>query len=142
MKKKMKKLVLTGMILVGLSGGLFGSETTVEAKASHARSVSAQEQVCFQTKMAKQSLGIPKVSLKKEGQTLWVAWKKVKNAKGYQLYIKEGQGWSNKLLTTKRKYQWSPGAHTISVKFKVRAYQKVNGKKVWGKWSKWKKGIL
>ena len=80
-----------------------------------------------------------KVSVKKKKTT--VSWKKVKGAKGYQV-----QYALNKKFTKKKKIKLVK-KNKITIKglkkkvyyIRVRAYKKVNGKKVYGKWSKVKK---
>ena len=71
---------------------------------------------------------------------IWVKWKKVKKAKGYQIKISK-----NKKFTKARKINVKKNACTKKIKklkagtkyyVKVRAFSKSKGKKVYGKWSK------
>ena len=67
-------------------------------------------------------------------------WKKVAGAFAYQLSIKDKHAdgsWGNKRITYTRvtcfDYDFS---YSSGIKVKVRAFKIVNGKKVYGKWSK------
>lgn len=66
-----------------------------------------------------------------------VTWKKVKGASGYEIYTYgvATQKWTKKKDTKKTKYTFTHLAEKTKVKFKIRAYKKVNGKKVYGAWS-------
>lgn len=62
-------------------------------------------------------------------------WKKVKNADGYQVYLYKSDGWK-KIGTTKNLYfEADDLASAKQYKFKVRAYDKKNGKTYYGSFS-------
>ena len=96
---------------------------------------------------------VPKVKVKKAklkkvkpaSKALTVIWKKVANADGYKVYYKKAG--------KKAQYKTVTGAKTLKKKLtkldskkkytvKVRAWKTVNGKKVYGKWSKAKKIVV
>lgn len=65
-----------------------------------------------------------------------LSWKKVKGATGYEVYRSVNGGAYKKLTDVKTtKYTAKLSAGT-SYKYKVRAYTVVNGKRVYGSWSK------
>lgn len=66
-----------------------------------------------------------------------VTWKKVKGASGYEIYTYgvATKKWTKKKDTKKTKYTFNHLAEKTKVKLKIRAYKKVNGKKVYGAWS-------
>ena len=81
-------------------------------------------------------------SLKKSGKKATLKWKKVSGASGYQIYMKTGSG-KYKLVKTIKKGTTVKCTKTKLKKgskytFKVRAYKTVNGKKVYGAYSKTK----
>lgn len=67
-----------------------------------------------------------------------LSWNKVKKAKGYQLYRYDylNKKWQKVLTTSKNKIKITSLMKGEKVKFKVRAYRKVNGNTVYGKYSK------
>ena len=67
-----------------------------------------------------------------------VTWKKVKGASGYEIYTYgvATKKWKKKKDIKKTKYTFTNLAEKTKIKFKIRAYKKVNGKKVYGVWSK------
>lgn len=67
-----------------------------------------------------------------------VTWKKVKGASGYEIYTYgvATKKWTKKKDTKKTYYTFTNLMKKTQVKFKVRAYKKVNGSKKYGKWSK------
>lgn len=69
------------------------------------------------------------------------SWKKVKNASGYEIYV-YGTGskkWRLVKDTKKTNYTFTNLLKKDQFNFKIRAYKKVNGQKVYGDWSKSKK---
>lgn len=89
---------------------------------------------------AKTSIAKPKVTLKAAKKKIRVSWKRIGGVDGYEIYrsTKKSKGYkkirtaakgvitsyTNKKLASRKKYY-----------YKVRAYKKVNGKKVYGKYS-------
>lgn len=65
-------------------------------------------------------------------------WKKVKNAKGYEIYVYgvASKKWRKVKSTKSTSYVFTNLLWKDKVKFKVRAYKKVNNEKIYGKWSK------
>lgn len=79
-----------------------------------------------------------------KGRKVKLSWKKVKNADGYQIryatnkkFTKGKKNVTAKASATKKTIKKLKKKKTYY--FKIRAYKKVNGKKVYGKWSKTKK---
>ncbi len=76
------------------------------------------------------------------GNRYTLKWKKVNGAKGYQVQY-SGREWGEKNYggiytdTTKDSYYHIGGSCIDKFKIRVRAYKVVNGKKVYGPWSKW-----
>ena len=82
------------------------------------------------------------------GLAVYLKWKKVKNADGYQIYIKGKIGGSDGMSYSVKKYyrvqikgsrtykRLTEGGTCKWIQAKVRAYRIVKGKKVYGKWSK------
>lgn len=73
--------------------------------------------------------------------TYTITWKKVSKATGYQVcYMSkepDDKSWHTENSTTKKtKFSTSFSGIDIKIKAKVRAYKTVNGKKVYGPWSK------
>ena len=66
------------------------------------------------------------------------SWKKVKNAKGYEIYVYgvASKKWRKVKSTKSTSYVFTNLLWKDKVKFKVRAYKKVNNEKIYGKWSK------
>ncbi|MCI8956983.1 MAG: hypothetical protein HFG29_08360 [Eubacterium sp.] len=82
-------------------------------------------------------------SLKKSKNKVTLKWKKISDAKGYQIYLKKGKGKFKRIKTIKNpkkiKFMKKKMKKGIQYTFKVRAY-KLNGKKkVFGTFSKVKK---
>ncbi len=69
------------------------------------------------------------------------SWKKVKKASGYEIYVYgvASKKWRKIKDTKKTSYTFTNLLRKDQFKFKVRAYRKVNGQKVYGDWSKSKK---
>lgn len=69
-----------------------------------------------------------------------LTWKKVSGAKGYQIQYSLKKKFpskkTKKKTTSKRKFTIKKLTKKKTYYFRVRAYKKVNGKKVYGKWSK------
>ena len=86
----------------------------------------------------KKSLRPSVVSAKRKGKKTTVKWKKKSGAAGYQISVSTKKG-KTKIVANAGKKKTKA---TVKVKkakkqyVKVRAYVKVNGKKVYGKWSK------
>lgn len=87
----------------------------------------------------KVTVEVPKVSsITCEDRTLTgytVKWSKVKNADGYCLQKYVNNQWKTVKTLTKTKYTFTNLDEGSSCKYRVRAYIKQDGKKVWGKWS-------
>ena len=66
------------------------------------------------------------------------SWKKVKNANGYEIYVYgvASKKWRKIKDTKKTSYVFTNLLEKDKFKFKVRAYRKINGEKVYGNWSK------
>jgi hypothetical protein len=81
-------------------------------------------------------------SLKKSKKKVTLKWKKISDAKGYQIYMKKGKGKFKRIKTIKnpKKIKLIKKLKKgVQYTFKVRAY-KLNGKKkVFGTFSKVKK---
>ena len=76
----------------------------------------------------------------KSGKKAKISWKKLKNVSGYEIYYATSEKGKYKKLTTvtkASKVSYTSKAMKKSGKyyFKVRAYKKVNGKKVYGDYS-------
>lgn len=89
------------------------------------------------------SLKAPSIKVKVKGKKVTISWKKVKGAKGYQIYTaKKKKGKYKRKITlkkaTKVKYSFSLKKKKKCY-IKVRAYKKVSGKMVYSKYSKIKK---
>lgn len=89
------------------------------------------------------SLKAPSIKVKVKGKKVTVSWKKIKGAKGYQVYTaKKKKGKYKRIATLKKATKVK---YTFSLKkkkkcyIKVRAYKKVSGKMVYSKYSKIKK---
>lgn len=92
------------------------------------------------TVKATTSVAKPKVTVKAGKSRAKVSWKRIRGVSGYEIYRSEKKksgfkkirtaakasitSYTNKRLTSKKKYY-----------YKIRAYKKVNGKKVYGKYS-------
>lgn len=89
------------------------------------------------------SLKAPSIKVKVKGKKVTVSWKKIKGAKGYQVYTAKKKKGKYKRITTLKKA--TKVKYTFSLKkkkkcyIKVRAYKKVSGKMVYSKYSKIKK---
>ena len=66
------------------------------------------------------------------------SWKKVKNANGYEIYFYgvASKKWRKIKDTKKTSYVFTNLLEKDKFKFKVRAYRKINGERVYGNWSK------
>ena len=74
-----------------------------------------------------------------DGVTYTINWKKVPKASGYQVYYGEndnGTWYTKNIITKKLKFSTSISHNNMIIKAKVRAFAIVNGKKVYGPWSK------
>lgn len=82
---------------------------------------------------------------RQSGKRLYVSWKKPSQAKGYEIQYAQSKNFKKKLKTVK-KYFSTPSYVTLkkmqkkkTYYIRVRAYTRVRGKKVYGKWSSVKK---
>lgn len=82
---------------------------------------------------------------RQSGKRLYVSWKKPSQAKGYEIQYAQSKNFKKKLKTVK-KYFSMPSYVTLkkmqkkkTYYIRVRAYTRVRGKKVYGKWSSVKK---
>ena len=77
----------------------------------------------------------------KKAKKMFVSWKKVKGAKGYQIQYATNKKYrkAKKITTSKTKYTIKKLKKKKTYYVRVRAYAVNNGKKVYGKWSKVKK---
>ena len=86
---------------------------------------------------------LSKVVLKKvknrKGKKILVQWKKLKKAKGYQVQYAANKKFKKTSKLTKANKYVSKKLKKKTYYVRVRAYQMVNGKKVYGKWSAVKK---
>lgn len=66
------------------------------------------------------------------------SWKKVKNANGYEIYVYgvASKKWRKIKDTKKTSYVFTNLLEKDKFKFKVRAYRKINGERVYGNWIK------
>ena len=66
------------------------------------------------------------------------SWKKVKNANGYEIYAYgvASKKWRKIKDTKKTSYVFTNLLEKDKFKFKVQAYRKINGERVYGNWSK------
>lgn len=74
-----------------------------------------------------------------DGVTYTINWKKVPNASGYEISYGENESgtWQTSHSTTKKlKFSATFSHIDMKIKAKVRAYVTVNGKKIYGPWSK------
>lgn len=91
-------------------------------------------------------LKITKLKISRQsGKRLYVSWKKTLQAKGYEIQYAQSKNFKKKLKTVK-KYFSTPSYVTLkkmqkkkTYYIRVRAYTRVRGKKVYGKWSSVKK---
>lgn len=85
------------------------------------------------TKVAKPELKAKKIKVK--GKKIIISWKRVKGSKGYEIFCRKGKKikkiTSGKITGCSYKVKES-GTYSI----KIRAYNKIDGKKVYGKFSK------
>lgn len=95
---------------------------------------------------AKTKVSSTKIKVKATSGKLKISWKKVSGAKGYEVYLassKKGKYKKIKTVTSGKKKGCTCKMKTKGIYFiKVRAYSKINGKKVYGKFSKVKKAKL
>ena len=88
---------------------------------------------------AKTATATPKISYHKNTSTkkAKIKWSKVSGAKGYELYIstKKGSGYKRVYSGSKREYTKSKLKKGKTYYFKVKAYNKVDGKKVYSSFS-------
>lgn len=81
-----------------------------------------------------------------DGVRYQITWGQVKNAVGYQVKFYElgepGGSWYSWTGFTKKTNAHMDFSSLYAIKGKVRAYKVVNGKKVYGKWSKAVKRIV
>lgn len=77
-----------------------------------------------------------KVTSKKSGSQAVLSWKKSAGAAGYEIYGSVNGGTFNNLAVTKALKYTTKLTAGKSYQFKVRPYSTVNGKKVYGSWSK------
>ena len=99
------------------------------------------------TQAASKKNGLAKVSITKvsrqvsqyaTGVIYTVKWKKVKGAKGYQVWLSSreaGEWYTTTSFTSKCSFK-TGGSSIDTYKIKVRAYKVVKGKKKYGAWSK------
>lgn len=89
------------------------------------------------------SLKAPSIKVKVKGKKVTVSWKKVKGAKGYQVYTAKKKKGKYKRKATLKKATKVKYSFKLKKKkkcyIKVRAYKKVSGKMVYSKYSKIKK---
>lgn len=104
--------------------------TTVKEKPTEKPTVKKPGQV----KKLKAKVSIKKVKL---------SWKKINKVSGYEVRIGNGKKVKKavKKFVTKNKYTYKK-IKKKTYYFKVRAYRKDNGKKIYGKWSKAKKFVV
>lgn len=79
----------------------------------------------------------PKASISAKNGVATLSWGKVRGAGGYQIYFSQNGGEYSKLASTASTSYSIPGLdRQDNYSFKVRAYKKVNGKSVYGSFSK------
>ena len=93
------------------------------------------------TEKAKAVLSAPTLSAGSTSKTAVLEWSKVKGADGYQVYASDSQnGTYTRIKITKGTGATDESLLTGKTRYyKVRAYRKVNGKAVYGSFSKIKK---
>ena len=64
-----------------------------------------------------------------------IGWKEVGNASGYCVYRYTGSGWKKIASQTALEYTVDSLPAEILVKFRIRAFIRINGKVLWGEWS-------
>ena len=81
-----------------------------------------------------------------DGVTYTIKWKKVKGASGYEVNMSviesPEEKWGDRVEVTKKCKASTSFSCGHAVRAKVRAYKLVNGKKVYGKWSKAVKQVV
>ena len=124
----------------GSNGSISSDETTKKQE-----SVST-ENTMQDVDLANRPGRVSKVKAKNlKGKKVKLTWKKTKNASGYQIVYAANKKFKKnkrtvnianvkKIKRTIRKLQYKKTYY-----FKIRAYKKVSGQKVYGKWSKRKK---
>ena len=83
-------------------------------------------------------------NIKKSGNTsAKLTWKKMNGAIGYEIYMKAGSGKFKKIKTVKKgktvTFKKNGLKANTKYQFKIRAYSKIDGEKVYGEYSKVKK---
>lgn len=88
------------------------------------------------TVKAKTKVGTPSsLSSNINGNTIKIMWSTIKNADYYQVWIYDGDEWTAK-TTSKTYYNFKNLDYGKTYKFKVRAYVKENGERIYGSYSK------
>ncbi len=86
--------------------------------------------------------GKPKLKAKVKKRRVYLSWKRIKKADGYQLQRYKGKKWKT-VKTIKNgkkvKFKTAKFKKKATAKYRIRAYKLVDGKRVYGKWSKVKK---
>lgn len=110
----------------------------VQTKQTTAVSDQKKETVKSTMKKPAQVKSLRVKNIKKKKAVL--TWKKVSGAKGYQIQYSLKKKFpskkTKKKTTSKRKFTIKKLTKKKTYYFRVRAYKKVSGKKVYGKWSK------
>lgn len=82
------------------------------------------------------------LSVRKKGKKLTVSWSQSAGADGYEVSYSTGGGYKDAVETGAASYCLSRAKARSLYAFRVRAYKKSDGKKVWSEYSQWnKKGI-
>lgn len=88
--------------------------------------------------MGKTALEVPKVKLSVKKNTVTLRFGKVKGAQGYEIYcsVKKNKGFKKVATIKKTSYKYSKLVNKKTYYYRVRAYRKVDGKKVYSSYSK------
>ncbi|MDO5521259.1 MAG: pectinesterase family protein [bacterium] len=119
------------------------SATTVKLRAQAYRETAGKKVYGASSSSVKVTtvVGKPSLSLKKGTKKAYLSWKKVTKASGYDLYVSASKDKNFKRIQAKvtskaTKYTAIKLKSNKTYYFKMRAYQVVNGKKVYGDYSK------
>ena len=126
-------------MIVAMAVLVLGIGTNVQAKADtlgQVKSVKAKSNYRYYKGIASaKDMRYKKIKYK---YGIKASWKKVKNASGYEIYVYgvASKKWRKVKSTKKTSYVFTNLLWKDKVKFKIRAYKKVNNEKIYGKWSK------
>lgn len=127
------RIMLLGLIVITAMGGINGKGFCSNAKVKIGVPKMGQWYKSYDSAKDPKAVG--------DGVTYTIKWKKVRGADGYQVQKFEIDGetghWYKYDPVDQKKCSTSISFSSVSaIKAKVRAYKNVNGKRIYGKWSK------